>query len=74
MVMPLRIAFVEWPEALSTDDEPWRKLRDSVTAARPDILITNELPFGPWLAEGCRVFRGRGTVSASARMKRDLKG
>ena len=51
MVMPLRIAFVEWPEALSTDDEPWRKLRDSVTAARPDILITNELPFGPWLAE-----------------------
>jgi N-carbamoylputrescine amidase len=51
MVMPLRIAFVEWPEALSTDDARWRKLRDSVTAARPDILVTNELPFGPWLAD-----------------------
>jgi N-carbamoylputrescine amidase len=51
MVMPLRIAFVEWPEALSTDDAPWRKLRDSVTAARPDILVTNELPFGLWLAD-----------------------
>src|SRR5882672_8160233 len=51
MVMPLRIGFVEWPEALSTDDAPWRKLRDSVTAARPDILVTNELPFGPWLAD-----------------------
>ena len=49
--MPLRIAFVEWPEALSTDDAPWRKLSDSVTAARPDILVTNELPFGPWLAD-----------------------
>ena len=51
MVMPLRIAFVEWPEALSTDDESWPKLKDSVTVARPDILVTNELPFGPWLAE-----------------------
>lgn len=49
--MPLRIAFVEWPEALSTEDAPWRELKDSVTAARPDILITNELPFGPWLAD-----------------------
>jgi N-carbamoylputrescine amidase len=51
MVMPLRIAFVEWPEALSTNDAPWRKLRDSLAAARPDILVTNELPFGPWLAD-----------------------
>jgi N-carbamoylputrescine amidase len=51
MVTPLRIAFVEWPEALSTNDAPWRKLRDSVIAARPDILLTNELPFGPWLAD-----------------------
>ncbi len=49
--MPLRIAFVEWPEALSTDDTRWRTLRDSVTAARPDVLVTNELPFGPWLAD-----------------------
>jgi N-carbamoylputrescine amidase len=51
MVMPLRIAFVEWPEALSTDDASWPKLKESVTAARPDILVTNELPFGPWLAD-----------------------
>ena len=48
---PLRIAFVEWPEALSTGDAQWGELKDSVTAARPDILITNELPFGPWLAD-----------------------
>lgn len=51
MVTPLRIAFVEWPEALSTDDPQWRELKDSVAAARPDILVTNELPFGPWLAD-----------------------
>jgi N-carbamoylputrescine amidase len=48
----LRIAFVEWPDGLSTDAAQWKSLRDSVTAACPDILVTNEMPFGPWLAEG----------------------
>jgi N-carbamoylputrescine amidase len=52
MVTPLKIAFVEWPEDLSTEDPQWVGLRDSVTAVRPDILVTNELPFGSWLAEG----------------------
>jgi N-carbamoylputrescine amidase len=49
--MPMRIAYVEWPEALSTSDARWSELKDSVTAARPDILVTNEMPFGPWIAE-----------------------
>ena len=48
----LRIAFVEWPEALSVRNPEWKRLRDSVAAARPDLLVTNELPFGPWIAEG----------------------
>ena len=47
----LRIAFVEWPESLSTNDAAWQKSRGSVIAARPDILVTNELPFGSWLAD-----------------------
>jgi N-carbamoylputrescine amidase len=51
MVMPLRIAFVEWPEALSTDQAQWDGLKDLVIAAHPDLLITNEMPFGPWLAD-----------------------
>lgn len=52
MGTPLKIAFVEWPEGLSAQDPAWGRLRDSVRAARPDILATNELPFGPWIAEG----------------------
>jgi N-carbamoylputrescine amidase len=52
MVMPLKIAFVEWPDALSTVEAQWNELRDSLSAARPDILVTNELPFGPWIVEG----------------------
>jgi len=52
MVTTLRIAFVEWPETLSTEHPKWSELKSSITALRPDILITNELPFGPWIAEG----------------------
>jgi len=51
MVKPLRITFVEWPEALSADHPMWSGLKCSITAMHPDILITNELPFGPWIAE-----------------------
>ena len=47
----MKIAFVEWPEGLSVGDAHWGKLKESVTVARPDILVTNELPFGPWLAD-----------------------
>jgi N-carbamoylputrescine amidase len=52
MVVPMRIAFVEWPEALSVDSAQWAEIKNSVAAARPDILVTNEMPFGPWIAEG----------------------
>ena len=52
MVKPLSIAFVEWPEGLSTGDPQWSILKDAVDAANPDILVTNELPFGPWIADG----------------------
>jgi N-carbamoylputrescine amidase len=51
MVRPLRIGFVEWPETLSAGDPKWGQLQGAITAARPDIVLTNELPFGPWLAE-----------------------
>lgn len=47
----LRIGFVEWPEGLSPGDDQWGALTDSISAAHPDLLITNELPFGAWLAE-----------------------
>jgi N-carbamoylputrescine amidase len=47
----MRIAFVEWPEALSTGTQ-WSEIKNSVAAARPDLLVTNEMPFGPWIAEG----------------------
>jgi N-carbamoylputrescine amidase len=67
--MSLRIAFVEWPEGLSTDDAGWRMLNDSVIAARPDILLTNELPFGPWLADAAAFSEADANLSLRAHEK-----
>lgn len=66
MLTPFRIAFVEWPEGLSAGDAQWGQLKDRVTAARPDILVTNEMPFGPWLAEGAVFSEDEAHLSLSA--------
>jgi len=47
----MRIAFVEWPDGLATTGTQWDELKDSINAVHPDILLTNELPFGPWIAD-----------------------
>jgi N-carbamoylputrescine amidase len=46
-----KIAYVEWPEGLLPGGHAWDAVRRSLDAVRPDILVTNEMPFGPWLAE-----------------------
>jgi len=47
----MRIAFVEWPEGLATEGAEWSLLKGAIFAAGPDVLVTNELPFGAWLAD-----------------------
>lgn len=69
MVKMLRIAFVEWPEYLSTDHPQWSELERLVTAARPDILVTNELPFGSWIAEGASFSEDDARLSIRAHEK-----
>jgi N-carbamoylputrescine amidase len=46
----VRVGFVEWPEALSPLGSDWSKIDRLVANARLDLLITNELPFGRWIA------------------------
>ncbi|WP_137927058.1 carbon-nitrogen hydrolase family protein [Cupriavidus sp. 2SB] len=46
-----RVAFVEWPEGLLPDGAAWETIRRTVALSHADILVTNEMPFGPWLAE-----------------------
>ena len=40
---------VEWPDGLLVDNAQWRGCADAVRRLAPDILITNEMPFGAWL-------------------------
>jgi N-carbamoylputrescine amidase len=66
MVRIVRVAFVEWPESLSPNHPQWKDLKNSITAAHPDILVTNELPFGPWIAEGAEFSEDDARLSVSA--------
>jgi N-carbamoylputrescine amidase len=66
MVKTIRIAFVEWPDNLSTAGAQWDQLKESVAAARPDLLVTNELPFGPWIAESSAFSEVQANVSIRA--------
>ena len=40
---------VEWPDGLVVGSEQWRTCAEAVSRLAPDILITNEMPFGTWL-------------------------
>jgi N-carbamoylputrescine amidase len=46
----MRVGFVEWPEALEPFGPVWSRIAALVANARVDLLITNELPFGRWIA------------------------
>ncbi len=47
----MRIGFVEWPEGLTAAQLRAHEMSVRVSAAAPEILVTNELPFGPWIAD-----------------------
>lgn len=63
---PLRIAFVEWPDGLSPSAPDWTAISAAVATERPDILVTNELPFGPWLADSAVFSREAAELSLGA--------
>jgi N-carbamoylputrescine amidase len=46
----MRVAFVAWPDDLLPAGAKWDRICADIANAKPDILVTNELPFGPWLA------------------------
>jgi N-carbamoylputrescine amidase len=46
----MRVAFVQWPDGLIPDTDIWSSVAADVARSAPEILITNEMPFGPWLA------------------------
>ena len=47
----MRVGFVEWPEELAPYGSEWAGIASRLADARVEMLITNELPFGPWIAD-----------------------
>ncbi len=45
-----RVAIVEWPDGLEPEGAGWSSLCADIAAAKPELLVINELPFGPWIA------------------------
>jgi N-carbamoylputrescine amidase len=48
----IKVAFVEWPDGLDVEDSGFEAIAEALKSSRPEILITNELPFGRWLPAG----------------------
>ena len=44
-----RVAFVEWPDGLEAGSGEWRAIQTKVRSESPEVLVTNEMPFGAWL-------------------------
>jgi N-carbamoylputrescine amidase len=62
----MRVTFVEWPEGLTVPSTEWDKLKLGIQAEQTDLLVTNELPFGPWIAEDATFSRKSALLSISA--------
>ena len=45
-----RVAVLEADPELRAGSDAWTQLTDELAHTQPDLLVLNELPFGPWLA------------------------
>ncbi len=62
----MRVALMQGPDGLAASGPAWDHLAASVQAVRPDILVTNEMPFGRWLAESEMFDAGAAAASVEA--------
>ncbi len=46
----MRVGFVEWPEGLEAGSAVWSAISEEIEESQMDLLVTNELPFGQWVA------------------------
>jgi N-carbamoylputrescine amidase len=50
----MKLAVCEAPADMPPGGEAWRALAARSRALAPDLLLLNELPFGPWISTGAR--------------------
>jgi N-carbamoylputrescine amidase len=46
----MRVGLVQWPDGLVPHTDSWSAIAADVARSAPEILVTNEMPFGPWVA------------------------
>jgi N-carbamoylputrescine amidase len=46
----VKISVCQLPDELSTDDLAWKRFAQRIGRERPDVVLMNEMPFGPWVA------------------------
>ena len=46
----MRICMMEGPADLRPEGATWDGIADRIHELAPDLLVTNEMPFGQWLA------------------------
>lgn len=46
----MRICMMEGPVDLAPEGATWEGIANRIGELAPDLLVTNEMPFGPWLA------------------------
>lgn len=61
-----RIGVCEMHPELRPDTPAWRRLIADLEAGHPDVLLLNELPFGPWIAARERFDRARWDACVAA--------
>lgn len=62
----MKVSYVQWPTGLMPDTAEWQRIRAQVRAEAPAILLTNEMPFGSWLAKTERFDRHQAGQSVAA--------
>jgi N-carbamoylputrescine amidase len=45
----MRVSFAEGPDGLMTSGSGWHAIVDAVQEAQPSLLVTDQMPFEPWL-------------------------
>lgn len=46
----MRVAYIESPEGLLPHSRQWQQLKTLIANENAEVLLTNEMPFGTWLA------------------------
>lgn len=52
------VMIVEWPNGLLPGSAEWRSIAAEVNSQAPDFLVTNEMPFGPWVPASATFNKG----------------